>query len=230
MSGSSNELKKRVGVPMYRDSILKGIEFNYLNDRGGGDARLIQFGNVNWDTTLNGKTLYDYAAREGVKVTPANCSKLILQLQLKGGASCIFHVMSDEDVQRIMQKPYTMIASDGGHDLPHPRSYGTFPKVLGHYVRETNILNLEEAVMKMTSLPAKRMGLKDRGQIRKGFAADITIFDRNKIIDRSTYQQPDIYPEGIEYVIVNGSVALVKGKLTNNFTGEVLRGPAFKPK
>ena len=227
IAGSTDDFKKRFDNPAIRDSILRGIEFNILNDRGGGDPRLIQFGTVKWDTTLEGKTLYDYALREGVNPDPLNCARLVVQILLKGAASCIYHVMTDEDVERIMKQQFTMVASDGGEDVPHPRSYGTFPRVLGRYVREKQILTLEEAIMKMTSLPAKRMGLDERGLLKEEYAADITIFDPNRIADRSTYEQPREYPVGIEYVIVNGSVALEKGKLTQNRSGKVLRGPAF---
>jgi len=227
MAGSSSDFKKRLANPVMRDSILAGIKFNILNDRGGGDTRLIQFGTVPSDSTLNGKTLYDYAVRSGVKPDPENSAKLVLELQLKGGASCIYHAMWEEDVERIMKHPYTMIASDGGESVPHPRSYGTFPRVLGHYVREKNILTLEEAIRKMTSLPARRLGLTDRGLIKEGNYADITIFDPKSIIDRSTFGQWRNYPDGIYYVIVNGVVTFENGEMTNNRAGKVLRGPAF---
>jgi dihydroorotase/N-acyl-D-amino-acid deacylase len=171
--------------------------------------------------------LYDYAVLSGVKPDPENSAKLVLELQLKGGASCIYHAMWEEDVERIMKHPYTMIASDGGESVPHPRSYGTFPRVLGHYVREKNILSLEEAIRKMTSLPAKRLGLTDRGLIKEGNYADITIFDPNGIIDRSTFGQWRNYPDGIDYVIVNGVVTFENGEMTKNRAGKVLRGPAF---
>ncbi|HBE40437.1 MAG TPA: aminoacylase [Bacteroidales bacterium] len=228
IEGNSDDFKRRLADPVIRDSILKGIEFNILNDRGGGDARRIQFGTVSWDTTLEGKTLYDYAIREGSKTDPLSCARLVLQIHLNGGASCIYHVMTDEDVERIMKHPFTMIASDGGERVPHPRSLGTYPRVLGQYVREKQILTLREAIRKMTSMPAKRMGLNDRGLIKEGYAADITIFDRDRIIDKSTYEQPRESPEGIEYVIVNGSISLVEGEPTQIGSGTVLRGPAFK--
>jgi len=228
IEGSADDFKKRINNPVTRDSILKGIEFNILNDRGGGDARRIQFGTVKWDTTLEGKTLYDYAVREGVNTDPLSCANLVVRIQLNGGASCVYHVMTDDDVERIMKHPFTVIASDGGEYVPHPRSFGTYPRVLGYYVREKQILTLNEAIMKMTSMPAKRMGLKDRGIIKEGFAADITIFNRDRINDKSTYDKPRESPAGIEYVIVNGSVSLINGEPTENRSGIVLRGPAFK--
>src|SRR5690606_31007822 len=120
-----------------------------------------------------------------------------------------FHAMTEDDVMRIMKDPRTIVASDGrlaelGVGHPHPRVYGTFPRVLGRYVREKNLLSLEEALKKMTSLPAKRIGLADRGSIEVGKKADIVIFDPTSIIDKATFSHPHQYPEGIQYVLVNG--------------------------
>jgi N-acyl-D-amino-acid deacylase len=230
MAGRKEDFLKRVANAHLHDSIISGIKFNILNDRGGGDIRLIQLGTVEWDTTLNGKTLYDYAVRSGLEPTPENGAVLVLEMQLKGGAQCIYHALNDDDVERIMKHPFTMIASDGGEGFPHPRAYGTFPRILGHYVREKHTLTLPDAIRKMTSLPAARMGLKDRGLIKKNYVADITIFDPEKITDRSTYLQPHLYPEGIDYVIVNGIITVDKGELSKNRAGKLLRGPAYKVK
>jgi len=230
MAGGNAEIKRRLENKTLRDCVLKGIEFNILNDRGGGDARLVQLGTVEWDTTLNGKTLYDYAIRSKVPPDPGNCAKLVLDIYLKGGASCIFHAMDEGDVERIMKHPFTMIASDGGTGFPHPRAYGTFPRVLGHYVRDKGLITLEDAVRKMTSLPAARLGLADRGIIREGSAADITVFDPARIIDKSTYVKSEQYPQGIEYVLVNGVITADRNGMTGNYAGQVLRGPAYKEK
>jgi len=228
IEGNKETVNKRLSDPALRDSILAGIEFNIMNDRGGGDIRLVQFGTVPWDTTLNGKTLYDFAVRSGVTPDPENGAKLVLEIMKKGGASCIFHAMSDDDVERIMKHPFTMIASDGGQESSHPRSYGTFPRVLGKYVREKKVLTIEEAVRKMTGLSAKRAGFSDRGLLAKGYKADITIFNPETITDKATYISPFVFPEGIEYVIVNGVITVDKGIFTKNRAGKVLRGPAYK--
>ncbi|HLU90730.1 MAG TPA: amidohydrolase family protein, partial [Cyclobacteriaceae bacterium] len=105
----------------------------------------------------------------------------------------------------------------------HPRVYGTFPRVLGRYVREEKLLTLEEALEKMTSLPAKRLGLTDRGSIEEGKKADIVVFDPNTVIDKATFSQPHQYPDGIHYVLVNGIMTIADNKATEQFTGEVLR-------
>jgi N-acyl-D-aspartate/D-glutamate deacylase len=148
----------------------------------------------------------------------------------------IYHMMSEDDVQWALQRPWTSIGSDAGAalsagsadvlGLPHPRSYGTFPRILARYVRETGTLSLEEAVRKMTSWPATRMGLERRGVIREGAWADITVFDLGRVRDRATYEEPVLFPEGIEYVLVNGVVVIEDGgKHTGARPGHVLYGP-----
>lgn len=139
--------------------------------------------------------------------------------------------MCEEDIETIMRHPATMVGSDGtavaaegplGHLRLHPRSYGTFPRVLGRYVREKEVLSLEEAVRKMTSAPARRLGLRDRGLLREGMRADITVFDPARVADRATFHEPHRYPEGIEYVLVNGEFVVQQARCTGNLPGEVL--------
>jgi len=142
--------------------------------------------------------------------------------------------MSEEDLERILKHPVTMIASDGevpqfGRANPHPRSYGTFARVLGVYVREKHAITLEDAIRKMTSLPANRLGLVDRGVLRPGLKADIAIFDPLKVRDLATYTQPHQYAEGFSTVIVNGQVVFEKGAMTEARPGRVLYGPGKRP-
>lgn len=233
LEGTADDFKKRAADKADRSKILDGIKFNLLNDRGGGDLKNIQFSSVSWDTTLQGKTLYDYVVQQGKEPNLDNGALATVEMQLKGGAGCIFHAMSEEDVIRIMQHPYTAIASDGGltrfgEGFPHPRAYGTFPRVLGHYVRELKVLPLEEAIRKMTSFPAQRLNLFDRGIIKEGNIADITIFDADKVIDKSTFEKPHQYPEGIEYVIVSGVVTVDTSGMTGKYAGKVLRGTDYR--
>jgi len=137
--------------------------------------------------------------------------------------------VDEGDVRRIMRHPLTMIASDGELSSPaggghaHPRAYGTFPRVLGRYVREEKILSLEDAVRKMTAMPAERLRLKDRGRIAEGMAADLVVFDAGRVIDRATFDDPDQYPAGIPFVLVNGVLAVDGGKATRARAGHVLR-------
>jgi N-acyl-D-aspartate/D-glutamate deacylase len=127
-----------------------------------------------------------------------------------------------------------MIGSDGeipifGNASPHPRSYGTFARVLGRYVRDVKTISLEDAVHKMSAFPAQRIGLNDRGVIREGLKADLTVFDPDTVRDLATFEQPHQYAEGIRFVIVNGQVAFEDGKMTTARPGRVLYGPARKP-
>ena len=139
--------------------------------------------------------------------------------------------MTEEDVERIMRHPATMIASDGevpifGRANPHPRSYGTFARVLSTYVRDKRTLTLEDAVRKMTSFPAARMRIMDRGILRAGMKADLTIFDPATVRDIATFEKPHAYATGFSYVIVNGHVVFEKGAMTTARPGRVLYGRA----
>ncbi|RLD19598.1 MAG: D-aminoacylase [Bacteroidetes bacterium] len=232
LEGGRTKFAERCDVPELRDSIKRGIIFNIKYDRGGDDLRSVQIAKFDWKPHLTGKTLFDWAEEEGMVPNAANGAELVIQAQLHGSASCIYHVMDDEDIVRIMQHPQTMHASDGrlsvinkGH--PHPRAFGTFPRVLGHYVRERQVLTLQQAIHKMTGMPASVLALKDRGLIQVGMHADITVFDAEVVIDKATFEDPNQFPEGIEYVIINGAVALSPNGLSGKRFGEVLRGAAY---
>jgi len=155
-----------------------------------------------------------------------------LLLEEEGEATIILFFMHEDDVQQVLVHPLQMVGSDSwttapegvlGRGKPHPRFYGTFPRVLGKYVREQNTLTLEDAIRRMTSFPATRFGLKDRGLISEGYWADITIFNPETILDCATYEAPHKYPLGIEYVIVNGRLAVSQGRITDERSGHVLR-------
>ena len=219
---------RRITDPVLKDSITRGIVFNILNDRGGGDLRRVQFSRVSWDESLEGKTLFDWAERRTLAPTPENGAALVIEAQSKGGANAIYHVLDEADVRRIMSHPHVVIASDGrlstpGEGHPHPRAYGTFPRVLGHYVRDERVLTLEQGVHKMTGMPAARLGLKDRGVLRDGVAADIVVFDADRVGDRATFAAPHQYAVGIDAVIVNGVPAVMGGRYLDVRPGRVLR-------
>ncbi len=150
-----------------------------------------------------------------------------IDLLLAGRVTLVSFNMLDDDLVRIMQSPQGIVGSDGsivefGKGVPHPRYYGTFPRVLGKYVREERVLSLEEAVRKMTSAPAARMGLADRGLLKEGLAADVTLFNPATVADRATFQEPHQYPAGIEAVIVNGQIAVQDGGYLGTRAGKVL--------
>ncbi|MBT6886961.1 MAG: D-aminoacylase [Gemmatimonadales bacterium] len=228
LAGGNDAFLERMDSPALADSILDGIAFNIINDRGGNDLSRVQLALVSWDRSLEGKTLRDWALRDGLDPTPATGARLVVEAVRRGGASAIYHAMDEEDVARIMVHPWTMIASDGrltepGDGHPHPRWYGTFPRVLGRYARDEGILTLEQAVRKMTALPAERMGIRTRGQIREGWYADLVIFDPTTVIDNATFEEPHQYPTGIDWVIVNGTVQVEDGAYRDLRPGRVLR-------
>jgi dihydroorotase/N-acyl-D-amino-acid deacylase len=228
--GDSAFLRRVDGPRRLRDSIVAGIVFNILNDRGGGDLRRVQLARVEWDTTLEGKTLYEWAVRRGLDPTPETGAELTIEAIRRGDASAIYHVLDSSDVERIMRHPQTMIGSDGrltrpGEGHPHPRWYGTFPRVLGHYVRDRKVLTLEQAIHKMTGQPAARLGLADRGRLAAGAFADIVVFDPQTVSDRGTFAAPHQYPVGIPWVIVNGVVEVEREAFTAGRGGRTLRRP-----
>jgi N-acyl-D-amino-acid deacylase len=138
--------------------------------------------------------------------------------------------MSEDDVRRVIKYPHSFIGSDGSgyvkrseEERTHPRSFGTFPRILGRYTRELGLLNWEEAISKMTFLPARKIGISDRGIIREGAYGDIVIFDPKRVIDKASYEDPFQYPEGIEYLTVNGQLVIIKGVYTGKRTGRILK-------
>ena len=232
-AGGNDAFKERLKNPKLRERIKAGIIYNIENDRGGNDLARVQFAKVVWQPELEGKTLKYWAEQKGLKVNSETGAELVIEAQVNGGASCIFHAMSEVDVERIMQHPQTMIASDGrlvkpGIGHPHPRWYGTFPRVLGHYARDKKTISLATAIYKMTQLPATTLGLKNRGVIRVGAKADIVVFDEETIIDKATFQEPHQYPKGIPYVLVNGQISIDNGEFKKLKAGEVLRKASNK--
>ena len=181
------------------------------------------------DTTLNGKSIEAINLLRGRKHKARYEAETVMDMMSEGGASMVFHGMGDEDVKRIMQYPFNMFASDAsiriyGQGAPHPRGYGTNARVLGKYVREEKVITLEEAVRRMTSLPAQKFALSDRGLLREGMAADILIFDEHQVQDLSTFEKPHAYSQGFHWVIVNGALVVEEGKHLGTRSGKALKG------
>ncbi|MEX2117738.1 MAG: D-aminoacylase [Bacteroidota bacterium] len=162
---------------------------------------------------------------------------LDLVLADSGRIGGVFFSMNEEDVRMAMAQPWVSFCTDGGQQAldgplsggkPHPRAYGSFPRILGRYVRDVKLLSLEEAVRKMTSLPAQRVGLRERGILKPGFYADIVIFDPKTVIDKATFESPHQYSEGIALVLVNGVSVWEEGNFTGNYPGRALRGPGYQ--
>jgi N-acyl-D-amino-acid deacylase len=180
------------------------------------------------DTTYNGKSIEQINVMKGRKHTAKYEAETVIDLVMKGGASAVFHGMSEEDIKRIMQYPFNMFASDAtirvlGAGVPHPRGYGTNARVLAEYVRDQHVISLEEAIRRMTSLPAQKFQLKDRGLLREGYAADIVVFDEKEVQDVSTYDKPHAYSQGFHDVIVNGVLTVENEKHLGVRAGKALK-------
>lgn len=185
------------------------------------------------DSTYNGKSIEQVNLMKGNKHKAKYEAETVLQMMELGGAGMVFHGMSEKDVQYIMQYPFNMFASDAGIreygvGVPHPRGYGTNAKVLGKYVREEKVISLEEAIRRMTSLPAQKFQLNNRGLIKIGYAADIVVFDAATVADKATFEKPHQYATGFKYVLVNGKLAAANEKVTGERSGAVLYGPGIK--
>jgi dihydroorotase/N-acyl-D-amino-acid deacylase len=233
LEGSRQDQLKRFDDPATRARIKQGAIAMIRDERGGGDPKNVQFANCGFDASLAGKTLADLTRQRGLQPTIENAAEVTLWIFEQGGCQGIFHAMSEDDLARILKHPATMIASDGevpqfGRANPHPRGYGTFARVLGVYVRDKHVITLEDAVRKMTSLPANRLRLTDRGVLRPGMKADVAVFDPSTVRDMATYTQPHQYAEGFSTVIVNGQVVFEKGAMTDARPGRVLYGPGKK--
>lgn len=228
LDGGDEALRARLEDPAVRARVKEGIVFALVNERGGNDPSRVVLADCKWDPSLNGMNLAELLRQHETEATVENAAELIMDLQYAGGCACVYHAMSMDDVDRIMQHPVTMIASDGGIEAPserrpHPRNYGTFAKVLGEFVRERKVLSLPTAIRKMTRLPADRINLSDRGRLETGAMADIVIFDPDTIIDRATFEDPHQYAEGVHHVFVNGQAVLLDGQMTGARPGRVLR-------
>jgi len=234
LEGGTDALRQRLSSPDTRARIRAVVVGKIRDERGGGDPGNIRIAACAFDPALEGMSLADVLRTRGKDATVENAADLALEIVERGGASGVFHAIAEADVERILAAPFTMVASDGevpvfGRGAPHPRSYGTFARVLGVYVREKKILGLEEAVRKMTSFPAARLGLPDRGLLRPGMKADLVVFDPATIRDRATFEAPHQYAEGVSLVVVSGEVVLEGNRLTAARPGRVLRGPSARP-
>ncbi len=228
LEGGRDDLLKRMADPQTRARIRAAIIENIRLDRGGGDPSRVQIASAPAEPALAGKNLAEITRMRGLEPSVENAADVAMKLLEAGPVRAIYHTMSEDDVVRILRHPATMIASDGevpifGKDSPHPRSYGAFVRVLGRYVREKKVLSLEEAVRKMTAMPAGRVGIHDRGLLRPGFKADLVVFDPATVTDKATFERPHQYAEGISHVLVNGVFVVDNGKVTGARPGNVLR-------
>ena len=227
--GGRSQLLARLKNPATRKEIAAETVRIIKEERGGGDPKNVFLASCDWDASMAGKNLADVARMRGLEPTVENGAEAAMWVIEQGSCQGVYHAMSEQDLERIMRHRGTMIASDGwvqvfGRGVPHPRSYGTFARVLGVYVRERNTITLEDAIRKMTSFPAQRLRLPDRGILRPGMKADITVFDPDRVRDTATFEKPHQYAEGFSSVIVNGQLVFDGKAMTSARPGKVLYG------
>ena len=240
-AGGDQAQRQRLLDPAVRRRAVADM-MAFVQMRFGDDPSKIQLVSCRFDDgsagafpeDLAGWTLADVFEERGISATPARIADLILEIDTVGGCSAIFHSFDEGDIERFMQSEGGMIGSDGtlvhfGEASPHPRGYGTFPRVLGVYVRERGVLTLEDAVRRMTSVTADRLGFTGRGRLVLGGVADITVFDPATVIDQATFDEPHQYPLGIPHVFVAGIAIVRDSEVTGARPGVVLRGPGYEP-
>lgn len=240
LEGGTEKMLERLRDTRIRQQLKKEIttdsrdwENIYLGSGGAGGVLIGSVGNRELEA-MQGKRLLQIAEEQGKEPLEALFDLILAD---HGQTGAIYFMMSEPDLLAAMKSPFVSFCTDSGAraiDGPlsgaksHPRGWGSYPRILGRYVREQKILTLEKAVQKMTGMPAKTVGLKDRGLLRQGMFADIAIFDPESVIDRATFEMPNQYPEGIVYVIVNGQLSVDGGKRTAALAGRPLRGPGYR--
>jgi len=222
----------RVADPTVRSRLVSEMRTIYGQQTGPGPES-VQFRTLDGHPDMTGRTLADYLVDAGRPTTLDETIEVLIELQLNGRFIGNFYGMDEADVIRIMQHPTAMFETDGdlvqpGVGFPHPRTYGSFPRILGRYVRELGVLTMEEAVRKMTSAPAEWLGQADRGRLAVGMVADITVFDADRITDRAQFTDPHHYSEGVVHVWVGGTAVLREEEMTGARPGRFLeRGRRF---
>ena len=216
LADGQDSIKARLQRPEIRKQVTAHI-LARLKKRKLKHLSYAVVANYSPDTAYNGKSIEQINLMKGRKHKIKYEAETVMDIMMAGGASAVFHGMSEDDVKRIMQYPFNMIASDAsirvmGAGMPHPRGYGTNARVLSKYVREEKVISLEEAIRRMTSLPAQKFQLKDRGLIKEGMAADIVIFNEEEVKDISTFEKPHAYSKGFHFVIVNGVLTVENEK------------------
>jgi N-acyl-D-amino-acid deacylase len=226
LEGGQPRIVERLNTPATWQRI-KDEMAAMLAERGLRDLSFAVVAMYPADRTLNGLSMRQVALRTGRSDSIAGQLDAAREMLLEGGAAMVYHVMSDDDVDRIMRHPQVAVASDAGviawgDGVPHPRGYGNNARVLGTYVAARHLLPLEEAIRKMTSLPATHFHIPGRGTIRPGYAADVVIFDPATVADTATYAAPHAYARGIAYVFVNGVAVVKEGAQTDARPGQVI--------
>ena len=237
--GGREKLLERLKDPAIRTRLKGEIKtsspgwWNIVEAAGGWDNIVLASAANKDNTKYEGKNLTQIAKE--MNKEPADAAFDLVAQGKDGRVSAIYHMMSEQDVETALKFPWTSLGSDAAAALDpnatgpgHPRANGNFPRLIAHYVRERKVISLPEAIRKMTSWAATRMRIPNRGMIKEGNWADVTIFDYDKIQDRATYEQPNLAPLGIDYVLVNGQLVMENGKHTGARPGKVIYGPGFQ--
>jgi N-acyl-D-amino-acid deacylase len=224
--GGQEKIAERLNDPALWQKI-KGEIRGLLAERGLSDLSFAVVASYRADPSLNGLSMQQVAAKLKGSDTFDAQLEAARDMMLAGGASMVYHFMSEGDIERIMKHPYVGVASDSsiltpGRGVPHPRGYGNNVRVLGEYVRNRRVIPLPEAIRKMTSLPAQHFRFAGRGLIKEGFAADLAILDPATVADKATFEQPHAYPTGVPHVLVNGVPVIRKGEHTLAKPGQAL--------
>jgi N-acyl-D-amino-acid deacylase len=227
LEGGRSEFRKRLADPSQKVTMIAEMKKS-LRNKGREDYSYAVIASCRQDKSLDGLNIAEAAKAKRGADSLEDQIETVLEIQANGGASGVFHGMSEDDLQTFMRHPNTMIACDSGlrklgEGMPHPRGYGNNARVLARYVRELKVLRLEDPIRKMTSLPANTFHFKGRGELREGNWADIVVFDPDKIQDNSTYKDPHHYATGIPYVLVNGIPVIKNGEHTGAKAGQALR-------
>ncbi|MBN8577480.1 MAG: D-aminoacylase [Cytophagales bacterium] len=227
-AGGRDSMKLRINDAAIRLKIKKEMVAN-LKKKQLKNFSYAQVARYAPDTTLNGKNISEINILKGRKAKPMAEAETILEMiNAINRTQMVYFSMDEGDLVRILQYPYTMVASDAGiarygSGVPHPRAYGTNARVVGRYVRDQKVIRLEDAIRKMTSLPAQKFNLHDRGLLREGMAADVVVLDAQRVGDAATYASPHAYATGIAFVVVNGNLVIENGNHTGVRSGQVLR-------
>lgn len=228
LDGGREALLARMADPAQRARLRNDVVYNIEVDRGGNDPANVVLVGCPHDATLNGLNLSELLRRQGVETTKVNAAELLMDLVNAGNCSAVFHAMVEEDVHNIMRHPRTMIASDGGIEGPsdravHPRNYGTFARLIGHYARDLAIIPVHTAIHKVSGMPADRLKMSNRGHLQAGAIADIAVFDIAEVNEQTSFAEPHQYSEGAVHVFVAGQAVLKDGTMTGARPGVIVR-------
>lgn len=234
LDGGRDALLARMEDSVQRQQLKGDIVHNIEVDRGGNNPANVVIAVCQHDATLNGLNLSEILRMQERNVNNENAAELLMELVAQSNCDAVFHAIDEDDVRNIMRHPRTMISSDGGvmgptDRMPHPRNYGTFARLIGHYSRDEGVVPLYTAIYKVSKLPAERIKLRDRGRIEVGAYADIAVLDLDEVIDTATFEEPHQYAKGAHHVFVNGEAVLLNEVMTGERPGVIVRATDYNP-